>query len=310
MGEKRRRFKITAEVTVEVTDEAALKRTAAGQIENLEFTAGPGRNTSKVRADALAEVHCDAAAALDWVVDPDAIVSADEALQLVRSVQTIVEVDHDGNEHRSEPDFAALFSLCRCGRDDCDECSGFQLTPRTTLALWTVAQVISDQAYDDIEEYGDDPVTDDADWNTFDEYPRITWQQDAVWRRQAARSFDDLTGDLEAGNWPSPTCPAEEMALHLMLQMAQAAVADGWGPDPDKLAGLPEHPDDFDWNMALEVLFQDHDILEMFDERRDGIEDPDSTENRAQGIGDYRPKAWFRPFLNAIPRDGRRGFRR
>jgi hypothetical protein len=27
-----------------------------------------------------------------------------------------------------------------------------------------------------------------------------------VWRRQAARSFDDLTADLAAGQWPHPTC--------------------------------------------------------------------------------------------------------
>lgn len=62
--------------------------------------------------------------------------------------------------------------------------------------------------------------------------------------------------------------------------------------------------------MASEVLFQDHDILDLFNVEMDGIEDPDSEHNWAMGIGDYRPQAWFRPFLNVDPRDGRRTFRR
>lgn len=58
------------------------------------------------------------------------------------------------------------------------------------------------------------------------------------------------------------------------------------------------------------MLLQDDDILDLFDDRMDGIEDPDSDHNRYMGMGDYRPEAWFRPFRNVTPRDGRRGFRR
>lgn len=100
------------------------------------------------------------------------------------------------------------------------------------------------------------------------------------------------------------------MALHLMLRSAQAAVADGWGPTPDMLAGLPQHDGDYDWDLALEVLLQDDDILSLFDEHLDGIEDPDSDANRFAGMGDYRSAAWFRTFRNMTPRDGRRAFRR
>jgi hypothetical protein len=57
--------------------------------------------------------------------------------------------------------------------------------------------------YDDVAEHGDDPVTDDGTWATLSDYPRITWRQDAVWRRQAARALDDLTADLEAGRAPA-----------------------------------------------------------------------------------------------------------
>jgi hypothetical protein len=82
------------------------------------------------------------------------------------------------------------------------------------------------------------------------------------------------------------------------------------GPPPEQLAALPGHADDYDWGLASEVLLQDDDILDLFDVRMDGIEDPESDYNRSMGMGDYRPQAWFRPFLSATPRDGRRGFRR
>jgi hypothetical protein len=307
MGQRRRLFTISAEVTVEVTDAARVRKAALDQVEAAQFVSDAGRSPDEVRAEARDEIGEDTAAALSWITDADAIVLAGEGLEIVSSQHSIIEAGHGGGD---EPDFAALFPLCQCGAEDCEACSGFQLTPRTAAALWAVAQVHADFAYDDVQQHGDAPVTGDVTWAAFSEYPRITWTQDAVWRRQAARAFDDLTADLAAGQLPSPTCPGEEMALHLMLQSAQAAIADGWGPAPDLLAALPEHDGDYDWDMAQDVLLQDDDILSLFDEQMDGIEDPDSQANRDAGIGDYRPGAWFRTFLNMTPRDGRRRFRR
>jgi hypothetical protein len=174
--------------------------------------------------------------------------------------------------------------------------------------LWRVARLMSDQGYDDVENYGDDPVTADGTWAVFDRYPRITHGQDAVWRRQAARSFDDLAGDLAGGTWPAPTCPGEEMAVHLMLELAEAAVQDDWWGEC--LDGVPVHPDDFNWDLAGEVFVQDTDILSLFDDGLDGLEDPDDATNAFLRMGDYRPGAWFTPFTGAQPRDGRRPFRR
>jgi hypothetical protein len=73
---------------------------------------------------------------------------------------------------------------------------------------------------------------------------------------------------------------------------------------------LPEHDDDHDWDMLTETLFQDLDILALFSNQLDGIEDPDTDQNRELGIGDYRPQAWFERLLNMEPRDPRRPFRR
>ncbi|MBB5960461.1 hypothetical protein FHS29_007085 [Saccharothrix tamanrassetensis] len=111
----------------------------------------------------------------------------------------------------------------------------------------------------------------------FDEFPRITWRQDAVWRRRAVRSFDDLVADLAAGECPRPRCAAEEMALRLILRCAESVVGDGWSGVDTRFAGLLEHDDDH---------------------------------NRHLNMGDYRPHAWFATFGQAQPRDPIRPFRR
>lgn len=285
----------------------AVQRAALDQVDATDFAKRSGQSRAQVRTAVSEEVKSDLAAAVQWIVDADAIVLIDDGAEVVESSQSVVELGDDAVTDEAIPDFAALFAVRRCGKDDCDSCSGFQMTPRTALALWTVGQIIADQAYDDVVEYGDDPVTDGGGWSAFADYPRITWRQDAVWRRQAARAFDDLVEDLEAGRLPRPTCPGEEMALHIMLQTAEAAMEDGWGPVLDR---LPEHDDDCDWDMLVDVLLQDEDILHLFDESLDGIEDPRSEDNRTTGMGDYRPGSWFQPFQNVTARDGRRPFRR
>lgn len=311
MDEARRRFMITAEVLVEVTDAAILRRAALDRVAEAGFVADGDRSADQVRAAEHDDVHADVAAALGWVVNAEAIVEGAVGAEVVGSTTS---VDDEGSAESGAvgmPDFAALFPLCRCGADDCEDCSGFQMTPRSAAILWAVAQLHADFAYDDVQQFGDAVVSEKDDgWAVLADYPRITWGQDAVWRRQAARAFDDLAADLAAGQLPLATCPGEEMAVHLMLRSAQGAAADGWGVPPETLILLPEHGGDFDWDLAVDVLLQDEDILHLFDEQLDGIEDPESEENQRFRIGDYRPEAWFKPFRNAAQRDGRRPFRR
>lgn len=71
-------------------------------------------------------------------------------------------------------------------------CAGEQVTPRSAAVLWTMGQLLADQTYEDVVEHGDDPVSDVGMWLVFDEYPRITRRQDAMWRRQAARCLTIL----------------------------------------------------------------------------------------------------------------------
>jgi hypothetical protein len=307
---KARRVRVMVEAIVEITDQAALEEAVLAVLDATEFQAGDGTTAEEARAAEREEVRGDVVAAVGWLADPSAVMPALAGLEVGEGSISVTEVSERQVLQTAQPDFEVLFPVCHCGQESCESCGGFQLSPRTAAALWSIGQILADQAYDDVEEHGDTPVRDDGDWAVFSRYPRLTWAQDAVWRRQAARSFDDLTADLETGEWPSPTCPGEEMALHLMLQDAAAATEDGWIDLEEGTAPWPSHPADFDWDMAGEVLFQDIDILTLFNPNLDGIEDPDTELNQQAGIGDYRPNAWFKTFANMKQRDGRRPFRR
>jgi len=307
---RNRRVKVTAEVMIEITDEAALEEAVLADIDETEFLAGEGSTAEKARAAERDEVRGDPTAAVGWIADSFSVVPELPGVEFLEGICTVEEVDANGSPLSPEPAFAELFPLCRCEMDSCDACSGFQLTPRTAAALWTAGQILVEQAYDDVMEHGDKPVLDSGEWALFGRYPRMTWAQDAVWRRQAARAHEDLTADLAAGDWPTPRYPAEEMALHLMLRDAGAAAKrSGTGPR-EAPTRLLENRDDLNWEPAYDVLFQDTDILGLFDPNLDGIEDPENELNQQLSIGDYRPQAWFKAFANMEPRDGRRPFHR
>ncbi|MGW3353753.1 hypothetical protein ACWDA3_61710 [Nonomuraea rubra] len=212
-----------------------------------------------------------------------------------------------------EPDFAQLFPAqqeCSCQEEDCEICQDWELTPRTADVLYLSLSMLADQAYDDVLDHGDVPVTRTGeDWFLFRSLPRITWRCGAVWRRQFARAFDDLAGDLETGEWPIPRTTAEELALHLAIRLApaQKEMLD----EQDEHAELPERADDYDWHMCSQLFFQDHDVLMLYDNGLDGIES-DSDANRELGLGHtLHPTNWFTPFNSGRPvRDETRGFRR
>ncbi|MCS0605614.1 hypothetical protein NX794_31090 [Streptomyces sp. LP11] len=211
------------------------------------------------------------------------------------------------------PNFAVLFAVrdCPCkGEDpDCEEC-GWQLTPRTADLLHTALVLLADQAYDDAHRLGDQflPDAGSTTWEVFDRLPPLTWTADHRWRRRMARAFDDLAADLARGKWPEPTCTAEEMALHLAIEDAPTYLEDR--PQTDAHHTLPEHGDDYSWDGCSDLLFQDHDVLMLFDPKLGGIEDPQDPTNQSMGMGDLRAAAWFAPFGSHSVRDPRRGFRR
>ncbi|MFE9845260.1 hypothetical protein [Streptomyces goshikiensis] len=189
------------------------------------------------------------------------------------------------------PDFAALFALRdrprTGGQRHSEELR--QLTPRTADLLHTALAVLADQAYDDVQDladrflYGFAPAAAEV----FDRLPPCTWQTSHRWRRRMARAFDDLAGDLVQGLPPTPSCPAEEMALHLAVEDVPGHLIDLW--EEDEHHSLPHHQGDYDYShLPFRNLY-----------------DPFS------GVGEvHRPAIWFTPFDGRLARDPRRGFRR
>ncbi|GHE40337.1 hypothetical protein GCM10017673_48400 [Streptosporangium violaceochromogenes] len=211
------------------------------------------------------------------------------------------------------PDFAQLFLVqreCSCQEEDCEICQDWALTPRTADVLHSSLSILADQAYDDVLEHGDAPVTRTAEgWWFFRRLPRIAWRCDADWRRQFARACDDLAEDLERGEWPIPRTAAEELALHLAIRDAPGQKE--MLQEQDEHEALPDHADDYDWHMCSTLLFQDHDVLMLYDDGFDGVE-ADGEANRHLGLDHtLHPANWFKPFNSGQPiRDEMRGYRR
>ena len=241
------RVRVVADVIFEIADADAVERAALAKIDSLDF-ADPddpsAESAESARRTERADVVSGPDRALLMLVEPHGMLppnlpGCDEQEAAV-SAELVNSVGHDA-AGTFLPDFQSIFSTCACGDDSCAECGGLQLTPRTAALLWSKAQLLADSAYDDVATHGDDPVKDDAYWNVFDRYPPLTFRQNAVWRRQCARAFDDLSNDLERGDLPTPTCAGEEMALHLMLEDAKAEADDGFLNNQDVL-DLPAQP--------------------------------------------------------------------
>ncbi|MCS7475387.1 hypothetical protein ACFFQW_15675 [Umezawaea endophytica] len=279
-GSGGRWVRITAEVVVEVRDAAALEREALAHVDGVEFSVDDGSvaTVEQVRAGARDAVRGDPLAALEILADPSAMV---DSVAGVHALQAEYRVEDIGREGGPLPDFAALFPPCGCDDPACAA-----VTPRTAAVLWSVGQVLAGFAYDDVLEHGDDPVGETVAWSVFDEFPRATWHRDAVWRRLVARSFDDLSLDLESGRRPVPRSRAEEVVLSLMVRHARAAVADGWESLEVGFTAMPRHRDDFDWASLVDT---------------ETDTDPGGTDDVA---------AWHTPFPTAEKRDPRRPFRR
>jgi len=287
-------------VHIRVTDWAALRAAGRQAVQEVSFG---GADPEGQRAAMTAEVDGGPQGALNVLLDPERLLDGIPGLELLSGVLTTRPVEV------FEPDFAQLFPFDMAPTAPG---GGWTLTPRTACLLYEQLSALADAAYDDVEEYGDAPVVrgEEHEWAVLGRLPRITWRQDADWRRRMARAFDDLADDLTDGQWPRPRCLAEEMALHLALSDAAAALED----EPDHIAmlmdALPSDPFDYDWSACREFFFRDEDILLLNDPGADGIEDPESEINRELGIGDLRPPVWFTVFGNADPRDPDRGFRR
>ncbi len=195
--------------------------------------------------------------------------------------------------------------------EDWDEEQDYGPSARTLCVLRAALEIAADMAYDQLEEIGSRRIDLGEKYAyIFSDLPVLTWGMDAPWRRQFARCFDDLASDIEARNWPSPTCTGEEMALHIALQHASSMVTD----EPELVAtwvkDIPAHHDDWDWGLCVHVLFEDTDVLSLYEPWSQGIEDSGTFANQYLGIANLEAEDWFKPFRANEAREEGRGFRR
>ncbi|MEV7157263.1 hypothetical protein AB0N77_21990 [Streptomyces misionensis] len=184
------------------------------------------------------------------------------------------------------------------------------LTARTAAVLRLAGEELSALAWQEVAALGDEPLPRGAG-GVFGQLPAITLRRDGQWRRQMARAFDDLAGDLQAPGetWLGPRCTGEEMALHLMIDRARSITTNRPSGVRGLVADLPHSSADYDWEGCSDDLFEDHDVLMLFDAQLDGMEDPDSGIHQAMGMVNLAADEWFEPFRTDNARDPGRGFR-
>ncbi|KNE81424.1 hypothetical protein AB0B04_18590 [Streptomyces xinghaiensis] len=213
-----------------------------------------------------------------------------------------------------------LRSLARHGRpadwDEDDEDDGWdedgeegeELTARTAAVLRVALEELSGQIWQDVAAVGDAPLG-RGEGRVLGSLPPIIFRQDRQWRRQMARCFDDLAADLAGTGAVRPLCTGEEMALHLGIDRAKSLTRNRSRLVAKSVEGLDEDRRDFDWDWCSSVLFEDHDVLMLFDASLDGIEDSGSEVNQALGLANLAAADWFEPFRPGQARDPDRGFR-
>jgi hypothetical protein len=211
-----------------------------------------------------------------------------------------------------------LRSLARHGRpaawdEEDDEGEGWdedgeELTARTAAVLRVALEELSEQIWQDVAAVGDAPLG-RGEGRVLGSLPPITFLQDQQWRRQMARCFDDLAADLAETGTVRPRCTGEEMALHLGIDRAKALTRNRPRLVAETVEGLGEDRHDFDWDWCSTVLFEDHDVLMLFDASLDGIEDSGNQINQALGLANLAAADWFEPFHPDQARDPARGFR-
>ena len=190
--------------------------------------------------------------------------------------------DDDGlttrDDDNDEPDFAALYEPHVDG-------DGWQMTPRMAWHLWSGALYLADEwRHGDVH-------------SLLEALPLIArpYAKDRAWRQQFIAGFERIAERLARGGEDDvlARCTAEELALHKIIDLAEAQVLADI-VSPAAVCHLPDHgarDEDFHW--MREVLFEDHDVLMLYNHALDGID------RTVDGHSSLQPRAWFEAFRPA-----------
>ena len=196
------------------------------------------------------------------------------------------------------PDVATLFPLPPHEYDDCPETGhcdwcdggGGVLSPRNARLLHNSAEIAVEMLRADI---ADEYLEEYLELNL----PLVCHGADEVWVNRFVECFDSIAGRIAQGEVPYPRCTGEEMALHIVLDHARDQIDDAeltWDQD-DAFSTLPSSLDDGDLGFLRSVLFEDDDVLMLFNLKLDGIED-DAELGESMGFANLHPTKWFLPF--------------
>ncbi|MGH9158321.1 MAG: hypothetical protein ACRD1K_21350 [Acidimicrobiales bacterium] len=124
------------------------------------------------------------------------------------------------------------------------------------------------------------------------------------WLDRFIDCFEAIAGKLATAEIHTDglaSCTGEEMALHLVIDLAEAHLADGvLDSDLPGVAALPDHgPKDADFDSMRTNLFKDNDVLMLYDPLMDGIEDPEDEIGQLERVINLHPRDWFTPFSSA-----------
>jgi hypothetical protein len=157
------------------------------------------------------------------------------------------------------------------------------ISSRQATLIADAAAAIAAAIRSDADTLGSAPVTEHmrGQLQVLSKLPAITFGQSRLWRYQLADAADRLAGDTRRWGAPIPRCTGEEMVLHLILHQAQAMVR-------------PRQVRSGSWDQLSELLFQDADVLTLYDLP------PEATESLAGGIN-LHPLRWFSEFTLPFP---------
>lgn len=187
----------------------------------------------------------------------------------------------------ADPDFAALYETAVS--------KGGAMTPRMAYWLWNTGVFLADTWRDGRDDPG--PL--------LEFLPPIARQlAHGEWYERFTNCFDALATRIASGQGDQERlagCTGEELALHLVIDLAEAHLADGIiDTEIDTVASLPDHgPLDSDFEAMRSRLFTDHDVLMLFDPMLDGVDDPDSEISQIQRAANLHPRDWFKPFADS-----------
>ncbi|MER8045118.1 tetratricopeptide repeat protein [Streptomyces sp. NPDC094032] len=184
--------------------------------------------------------------------------------------------------------------------EDFDE-DAAPLSPRTVRMLKVALEIQADEARMALKDLGDRHITHD-DWfqPLFGSLPAQTWELDREWRRHMVEACDALVAQIGGTGVPKPRCTGEEMALHLALEKAAALTDDDHELVEEFTQGLETRADDYDWHMCKDILFEDHDVLMLYEPWNEGIERQGHPLISAMGLTNLDPRDWFIPFRGSV----------